>query len=211
MLEIILARHGETDWNSEKIFRGRADIPLNGTGLRQAELLGEYLSREKIDIVYSSPLQRAAKTAAAIAAPHDLEVKIVENLNDIDCGDWQGLTVAEVDVKFPGLYQDWLDTPEQVRLPGGETLVDVRCRVIPFIEDAVVRCGEGRVVMVSHRIVCKVVVCALLGLNDSSIWSFQLDTGGISRFVYNGNRVVLTAHNDTGHLEPVGRFSPVDF
>jgi len=211
LLEIILARHGETDWNTERIFRGRADVPLNGTGLRQAELLAKYLGRDKIDAVYSSPLQRAVRTAAAIAAPHGLEVTVAAGLNDIDCGEWQGLTVREVGEKYPELYQDWLDTPEQVRFPGGETLEDVRSRVMPFVEDAVVRCGGGRLVFVSHRLVFKVVICSLLGLNNSSVWSFQLDTGGISRFVYDGSRVVLIAHNDTRHLEPVGRFPPVDF
>jgi broad specificity phosphatase PhoE len=211
MLEIILARHGETDWNAERVFRGRADIPLNDTGVRQAELLGEYLSRETIDIVYSSPLQRALKTASSVAAPHGLDVNVVTNLYDIDCGEWQGLSVEKVEAGFPGLYQDWLDTPEQVRLPGGETLEDVRARVMPFIQDVVIRCGEGRVVLVSHRLVFKVVICALLGLSNSSVWCFQLDTGGISRFVYDGGRVVLTAHNFTGHLKPAGRFPPVDF
>jgi broad specificity phosphatase PhoE len=68
MLEIVLIRHGETDWNVGQVFRGRANIDLNETGIRQAELLGEYLSRDRIDFIYSSPLQRAAKTASAIAA-----------------------------------------------------------------------------------------------------------------------------------------------
>jgi len=211
MVEVILARHGETDWNTEKIFRGRADVALNAIGLRQAELLGEYLSRGKIDVVYSGPLQRAVRTAGAIAAPHGLEVNIVSNLNDIDCGEWQGLSLREVKKKYGELYQDWLDTPEQVRLPGGETLEEVRSRVMPFVEDVLMRCGEGRVVLVSHRLVHKVLICALLGLGNSSIWSFQLDTGGITRFVYDGDRVVLTAHNDTSYLKPVRSVPPLDF
>ena len=67
MLKIILARHGETDWNAAEIFRGRADVPLNETGLRQAALLGEYLGSARIDAICTSPLQRAVSTAAAIA------------------------------------------------------------------------------------------------------------------------------------------------
>jgi broad specificity phosphatase PhoE len=211
MVEIILARHGETDFNASEKFRGRVDVPLNDTGLRQAELLGVYLRGDKIDVVYSSPLQRAVKTAEAVAAPHGLAVNIVQNLNDIDCGTWQGLTVTEVKEKYPELYQDWQDTPEQVRLPGGESLEDVRRRVVPFAQDAVMRCGEGRIVLVSHRVVHKVLICALLGLGNGSFWSFKLDTGGITRFSYDGNRVVLTVHNDTGYLQPVRRLPPADF
>jgi broad specificity phosphatase PhoE len=211
MVTIILARHGETDWNVGVVFRGRADVPLNDTGLRQAELLGEYLSGEKIDVVYSSPLQRAVRTAEAIAARQRLDINIVANLNDIDCGQWQGLSLREVEEKYPELYQDWLDTPEQVRLPGGETLEEVRSRVVPFIEDAVMRCGEGAIVLVSHRVVHKVIIGALLGLGNASFWNFRLDTGGITRFEFDDGKVVLVSHNDTSYLRPVRSAPPVDF
>src|SRR4030042_539471 len=117
MLEIILVRHGETAFNAAETFRGRADVPLNATGLQQAALIGKYLSAEKISVVYSSPLQRAVQTASAIAAPHHLKVKLTENLNDIDCGEWQGLTLKEVRERHGDIYQDWVGTPEQVRIP----------------------------------------------------------------------------------------------
>jgi broad specificity phosphatase PhoE len=211
MLEIILARHGETDWNASEIFRGRADVALNETGLRQAELLGEYLSSEKIDIVYSSPLRRAVQTAEAIARPQALDVNIVGNLNDIDCGQWQGLSLQEVKDKYTEIYQDWLDTPEQVRIPGGESLEDVRRRAMPFVEDAVMRCREGRIVFVSHRVVHKVLICALLGLDNSSFWNFKQDTGAITRFNIGGGRLVLTSHNDTSYLKPIRSIPPADF
>ena len=203
MLEIILVRHGETAFNASETFRGRADVPLNENGLRQSQLLGEYLSSEKIDVVYSSPLQRAVKTAEAIAHPHRLKVNIVANLNDIDCGEWQGLTLKEVKEKYSEVYQDWLDTPEQVKIPGGESLEDVRNRALPFVQDAITRCGQGKIVLVSHRAVNKVLICALLRLDNSSFWSFKMDNGAITRFIFDGNRVVLISHNDTSFLRPL--------
>ena len=211
MVEIILARHGETEWNATEIFRGRADVALNDTGLRQAQLLGEYLSHEKIDAVYSSPLQRAVKTAAAIAGFHNLDVNVIDNLNDIDCGEWQGLTLHEVKEQYEELYQDWLDTPEQVRLPGGESLAEVRSRALPFVQDAAIRSGEGKIVLVSHRVVNKVLICALLGLDNSFFWSFKLDTGGITRFSFDRNRAVLTSHNDTSFLNSLKHLPRNDF
>ncbi len=211
MVEIILTRHGETDWNTAEIFRGRADVDLNETGLKQAELLGEYLSGEKIDFVYSSPLKRAVQTAEAIAQPHTLDVNTVQNLIDFDYGEWQGLAHREVRDKYPELYQDWLDTPEQVRIPGGESLEDVRSRAMPFVEDAVMRCREGRIVFVSHRVVNKVLICALLGLGNAHFWNVRLDTGGISRFNCGDGRVVLISHNDTSYLKPVQSIPPGDF
>lgn len=211
MVEVILARHGETDWNKDEIFRGRADVELNETGLQQAALLGEYLSSEKIDFVYSSPLRRAVKTAGAIARHRALDVNTVQNLIDFDYGEWQGLSHRDVKGKYPELFQDWRDTPEQVRIPGGESLEDVRSRAMPFVEDAVMRCGEGRIVFVSHRVVNKVLICALLGLGNAHFWNVRLDTGGISRFNCGDGGVVLTSHNDTSYLKPVRGMPLNDF
>jgi broad specificity phosphatase PhoE len=211
MVEVILARHGQTAWNTAEIFRGRADVPLSDTGLAQAERLGEHLSREKIDVIYSSPLSRAVQTAGAIARRQGLDINTIANIIDIDYGEWQGLSSSEVKEKYPELYQDWLDTPEQVRMPAGESLEDVRCRALPFLKDAVMRCGEGRIVLVSHRVVNKVLICALLRLDNSSFWSIKLDTAGITRFDFDGDRVVLTSHNDTSYLDRGGGPPPRDF
>ncbi|OGO41256.1 MAG: hypothetical protein A2137_03635 [Chloroflexi bacterium RBG_16_58_8] len=201
MIEIILARHGETEWNKGEIFRGRAEVGLNETGLRQAALLAECLGQEKIDIIYSSPLQRAVKTAEAIASRHGLKVSAVENLIDFDYGEWQGMTHPEVKEKYAGLYRDWLDTPERVKMPGGESLKNVRERVVPFVKDTAAGCGEGKIVFVSHRVVLKVLICALLGLGDSCFWNIRMDTAALTRFTFNGNKAVLASHNDTCHLK----------
>ena len=100
MAEIILVRHGETEWNIEEIFRGRIDIDLNDTGIKQAELLDEHLSYVKIDAVYSSPLKRALKTAEMIASYHKLDVEITPGLIDFNYGKWQGLAHQEVKDKY---------------------------------------------------------------------------------------------------------------
>ena len=211
MVEIILARHGETDWNVGEVFRGRADVELNETGVRQAELLGEYLSEVKMDAVYSSPLKRAMKTAEAIAGRQALKVNAVQNLIDFDFGEWQGLSHQEVRERYPELYADWISLPEQVRIPGGESLEDVRNRAMPFVEDAVMRCGEGRIVLVSHRVVNKVLICAMLGLDNSHFWNIKLDTCGITRFSYEGDGLILTKHNDTSYLKSIQKAPLTDF
>jgi broad specificity phosphatase PhoE len=156
-------------------------------------------------------LQRAVKTAAAIAGHHGFSVPVVASLNDLDCGEWQGMTVPEVEAKYPDLYHDWLNTPQKVRLPGGETLDELRARALPFAEEALEQPGNGKIVLVSHRLVHKVLIAGLLGLDNSFMWSFQLDTAGISRFVYRDGRAVLTAHNDTSYLAPLQMAPPADF
>ena len=128
MTEIILARHGETEWNVEEVFRGQIDVELNQNGLKQAELLAESLSGVKIEAVYSSPLKRAAKTAEAIARRHKLKVEIAPDLTDCHFGRWQGLHLREVRDKYKKLYDQWAESPQLVQMPEGENLGEVRER-----------------------------------------------------------------------------------
>jgi broad specificity phosphatase PhoE len=210
MTQIILARHGETEWNVEETFRGRIDIELNETGLRQAELLAEYLGNLKIDAVYSSPLRRALKTAEMIASHHKLDVEIAPGLIDFDYGKWQGLPHQEVKDRYKELYGKWLKNPHQVKMPDGESLNDVRERALSVVDDVVAK-YEGTVVLVSHRVVNKVLICALLGLDNSHFWNIRQDTCGITTFTYANERFILTEHNNTSYLKPIQKASLSDF
>lgn len=211
MFEIILARHGETDWNVAEVFRGRIDVALNATGLRQAELLGAYLGELKIDAVYSSPLQRALRTAEAIAGRQALGVAVSPGLIDMDFGEWQGLSLREVADRYPVLYEEWQKHPDRVRIPAGESLGDVRERARAVVDNIITRNDEGRVALVSHRVVSKVLICALLGLDDSHFWNIKLDTCGLTVFRYEEGRFILIKHNDTSFLKPIAPAPLRDF
>ena len=210
MTEIILVRHGETEWNVGEIFRGRIDIELNETGIKQAELLAEYLSKIKIDAIYSSPLKRAFKTAEIIAGYHKLDVDIAAELIDFNFGKWQGLSHQKVKDKYKELYATWANHPDRVKMPDGESLDDVRKRAMGVVDNIIER-YKGAVVMVSHRVVNKVLICALLGLNNSHFWNIKQDTCGISTFTYENEQFILTKHNDTSYLEPIGKATLSDF
>jgi broad specificity phosphatase PhoE len=210
MTEIILVRHGETQWNVQEVFRGRIDIELNETGLRQAELLAEYLSRLKIDAVYSSPLKRALNTAQAIASHHKLEVKISPGLLDFDFGKWQGLSHQEVKRRYKKLYAQWLENPHLIRMPDGESLNGVRERALGVVNEVVAK-YKGTIVLVSHRVVNKVLICALLGLDNSHFWNIRQDTCGTTTFAYENERFILTKHNDTSYLRPLPKAPLSDF
>jgi len=210
MTEFILARHGETEWNVAEVFRGRIDVELNETGIKQAELLAEYLSDSKIDAIYSSPLKRALKTAETIAGYHKLEVKIAPGLIDLDYGEWHGLPHPEVKDKYKQLYAEWINSPDKVRMPAGESLNDVRERAIAVVDNVIAK-YDGTVVLVSHRVVNKVLICALLGLDNSHFWNIRLDTCGITTFTYENERFILTRHNDTSYLKPLQKAPLSDF
>jgi broad specificity phosphatase PhoE len=210
MAEIILVRHGETEWNIKEIFRGRIDVELNDTGLRQAELLAEYLGGIKIEAVYSSPLKRALNTAQAIARHHKLNVETAPGLIDFDYGKWQGLSHKEVKRRYKGLYNEWREKPHLVKMPGGESLDVVRERALKVVQ-AVVAKHNGTVVLVSHRVVNKVLICALLGLDNSHFWNIRQDNCGITTFVHENGRFILIKHNDTSFLTPLLKAKPNDF
>ncbi len=210
MTEIILARHGETKWNVEEVFRGRIDIELNQTGIKQAELLAEHLSELKIEAVYSSPLKRALDTAQAIARHHKLKVNASPGLIDCDFGQWQGLQLQEVKDRYKELYQQWAESPQLIKIPDGESLDEVRERALKVVNRVIAQHTEA-VVLVSHRVVNKVLICALLGLDNSHFWNIRQDVGGTTIFSYQDGRFVLVKHNDTSYLKPLKKAELGDF
>ena len=210
MTEIILARHGETEWNVQQVFRGRTDIELNETGVRQAELLAEYLGGVNINAVYSSPLRRALKTAEVIARYHTLEVEIAPGLIDFDFGKWQGLPHQEVKRRYKQPYAQWLENPHLIQMPDGEGLDEVRGRALRVVDEVIAK-HKGTVVLVSHRVVNKVLTCALLGLDNSHFWNIRQDNCGTTTFTCQNGRFLLTKHNDTSYLRPLPQAPLSDF
>jgi len=210
MAELILARHGETVWNVEKIYRGRTDVNLDEVGIKQAELLGNHLSNWELETIYSSPLRRAIDTANIIARYQKIGVHIAEGLIDFDYGEWQSLSEQTVKNLYPTLHDEWHNNPHKVRMPGGESLEDVKKRAIKVVS-VVLSEYQGRIVLVSHRVVNKVLICSLLGLGNSYFWNIKQDVSGITVFNYVDGRFVLTKHNDTSHLKELQKSVLDDF
>lgn len=199
MAKLVLARHGETLWNVDKVFRGRADVDLDEVGIKQAELMGKYLTSWELEAIYCSPLRRALDTANIVARYQKVAVWIAEGLIDFDYGQWQSLPEQVVKRLYPDLLNEWHSDPHKVRMPGGESLEDVRRRAVEVVNDILSR-HQGSVLFVSHRVVIKVFICYLLGLDNSHFWNINQDVGGITIFDYADGRFVLTRHNDTSHL-----------
>jgi broad specificity phosphatase PhoE len=145
---ILLARHGETDWNREGRFQGWADPPLNATGRAQAVDLSVALMPEELAAVYSSPLRRAYETAEVIAASRGLEPVTVDDLREVDVGSWSGLTRAEIEQRFAEQYASWLDYGQG--WDDGETYEAMSERVMrAMLELAAAHDGE-RILAVTH-------------------------------------------------------------
>ena len=106
---IVLVRHGETDWNRDNRFQGHADPPLNETGRAQARVLASELGSQRFAAAYTSPLRRAAETAAILAGGLHLEPRPDESLKEVDVGSWSGLTRTDVEERFPQGFARWLE------------------------------------------------------------------------------------------------------
>jgi broad specificity phosphatase PhoE len=161
---IILCRHGQTDWNNQGRYQGRTDVPLNARGREQARQLARELADERVDVVYSSTLERAYDTALEIARVHGLDVRRDPRLDEIDQGSWEGLRRDEIALRHPTELAAWQHHPIDLRLPGGETLDEVRLRVRDALDDMMML-HEGKVVcLVAHSVSMAVVKHELQGL-----------------------------------------------
>jgi broad specificity phosphatase PhoE len=212
MTSIYLVRHGQTAWNKEEIFRGRTDIPLDEIGLRQAELTGEYLKEVEIHAIYSSPLSRAWQTAQKIAQFHNLNVLPLEGIIDMSFGKWEGRAHQEIKETDCETYRQWREEPHLVRLPGGESLNDVRIRAMAALEEVIQNHPGKNLVLVSHRVINKILLCAILGLDNSHFWQITQDPTAINLIRYRNGKYILSLVNEICHLKPLKEMKmKVDF
>ena len=200
-MRLIMVRHGRTAWNKEERFRGRADLPLDDHGLRQAQAAADKLASCGAIAIFSSPLQRTLMTAQPIAERLALAVQPHGGLIDIDYGAWQGLSTEEATKHSADLYQCWLQSPQTVRFPNGEGLQDVRDRIDAVIREMLTQYPERTVILVSHVVVCRVFICAVLGLDNSHFWQIGQDVNAINTVSTRDGMLVLNTLNDTCHLE----------
>ena len=201
-MRLFLVRHGETESNRLNLVLGRDDVPLNERGLWQAERVGRALAREPLAAVYSSPLRRTLDTARAVAAPHGLAVQIEQGLVEMDIGEADGLTFAEVRSRYPGLLEAWAseEGPNEP-MPGGERLVDVQERAWAAVQDIAARHADETVVAVAHNFVILSLLVRVLGIRLGQFRRLRHSLAAVSVVDFLPARVLLVRLNDTCHLE----------
>ena len=201
MTRLIVVRHGQTEWNRVERFRGRADIGLDEVGIRQAEAAAARIIDWEVSAVYSSPLRRALTTAEILAQPFGLQVKPLPGIIDIDYGEWQGLSPEEAIARDGGLYSKWLNRPHKVKFPGGESLAEVRERAASAVDGLIAQHPKETVVLVSHKVVCQILILSSLGLDNSHFWQITQDVCAINLFEVRGSIPSALFLNDTCHLK----------
>jgi broad specificity phosphatase PhoE len=211
MTKLYLVRHGQTAWNVGEIFRGRADIPLDETGRREAGLAGEALREAAIHAVYSSPLSRSFETAQLIAKFHNLPVEPLEAIIDISYGNWEGLSNERVRESYPELHKLWHEQPHKICFPRGESLDEVRARTMTAVSRLMVKHEDQTIVLVAHRVPNKVICCSLIGLDNSHFWRIQQDTACTNLFTHKNGEWIVSFLNDTSYLKVLKKPALKDF
>ena len=163
MTTILLARHGESDWNAEKRWQGHADRRLTERGRGQARALAERLADIDLDAVYSSDLRRARETADAVAGAKGLEVHALPELREVDVGSWSGLTRLEAKERFPDDYGRWLDGGHG--WPDGETYEEMMERIFGAVRRIVAEHPDERVLIVAHGGPIRAIHAHALGMD----------------------------------------------
>jgi probable phosphoglycerate mutase len=150
MTTLILVRHGETDWNRDGRWQGHADAPLNERGREQARTLADELAGEHVGAVYSSDLSRARETAAIIAERLGREVSLDARLREVHVGRWSGLTMEEIETRFPGDVARWRASAADHAFGDGETYAAMSQRVVAAVEEIAARHVGEQIVVVLH-------------------------------------------------------------
>ena len=199
MIHLLLARHGETDWNAAARYQGQADPALNQAGRRQAYCLAARLARWKVDVIYGSDLQRARETATIIAKALHTEPVPEPRLRELSFGVIEGLTFAEAKAHYPAMMTAWLEDGQQPPL-GGETMDAFARRLLSFFDDLKHRHEGQAVLLVTHGGPIRELLRLALGLAPQGHWYFAVDNGSLSELVLYGDQPLLRQLNDTSHL-----------
>ncbi len=220
---VYLIRHGLTEWNAVHRYQGQTDVPLSPVGREQAERLAERLRAVPLDAIWASDLSRAHETALRVAAGRDLAVRRDPRLRELSLGALEGLTRAEVAVRYPSFLEGWRSQPHLCRAPDsptagqpggghrGEHLGDVQARAWEALED-IRRAHEGgrdeapgeratAVAVVSHGYAILTLLCRALDLPLPHFRRLWLDTASLSELRTTPTGWSVRRVNDTAHLD----------
>jgi probable phosphoglycerate mutase len=205
-MRILLARHGETTWNTEGRHQGQGfDVPLSEAGRAQAKALAARLQGEPIHRAVASPLLRARQTAEIALGERNGMLRFDDGFKEVSHGDWEGRLASEIREAYPELQRAWRESPHTVRLPGGESFQEVQDRAWAALRRATDGLGEEEtLLLLSHDGVNRALICRILGLPLARVWSFRQAPTGLNLLEGpNLDQLALLRLNDASHLYPL--------
>lgn len=181
-------------------YQGQTDIALSEAGREQALQLAARLAKEKFSAVYSSDLARAYETAALLARPHGLEVKVCPGIKEISFGDWEGMTYDSINGRWEKEINLFFSRPADVEIPAGESFETLQRRVVRSLKELVAAHPEETILVVSHGAAIRTAICAALDIPLNQVWNIRQDNTALNIFEYYRDRTVIACLNDTNHL-----------
>ncbi len=184
-----LIRHGQTAWNAEKRLQGHIDIPLNETGLAEAELIAKEFENRSLSAIYSSPLQRAYGTAQIINRPHQHSIQLNEALKEATYGSIEGLKVDEYHDKCAAQLASFKSMPYRERLhfklvEDAESYFEVYQRVRPVLDQLIQKHLGEEIIVVSHGGLIRAVMAVL---SEIDVRDIQIQNTGCLTLVGDGS------------------------
>ena len=198
--EIILIRHGETDWNSQQRMQGHSNSDLSEVGRGQIQALGELMKNVSFDHIYSSDSLRARQTAEAITQYSGHTLQFDQRIREKNLGVFEGLTSTEAKERHPEIYRLFKTAGANYVIDEGESTQQLLERALEFIEEIRLRHPQERVVMVTHGGVVRVLMKHALGLSIDAPTRFIIKNTGIFGLIWNENWLV-TRMGGVSHLE----------
>ena len=203
MTLLLLIRHGANDWVHGRLAGRIPGVHLNDEGRKQAQAVAERLSELPIEAIYSSPLDRTVETAQAIAQPHGLALRLVESLQEVDYGEWQGAELKELykHELWPGVQF----YPSGTRFPNGETLGEAQMRMISTLDMLRSRHPKGLIAVISHADIIKLAVAYYCGMHIDLFQRLEIGTCSVTALMFTRMGPRLLVLNELGslaHLKP---------
>ena len=195
MPTILLVRHGETDWNRSGQIMGEQPVPLNQNGEAQVKRLASFLKSRSIRALYSSPVARAIQTAEILASVLQVPLTADRGLTEIKVGEWEGRYWKDLTAEFA--RQQFYNSPEEARPPGGESLSEVQIRAVAAVERARARAEADRLLFVSHADVVRAILAHYLTFDLKTVRQMRIDHGSLTAIELNGTQADLLFLNYT--------------
>jgi probable phosphoglycerate mutase len=201
MTQLLMLRHGETDWNREMRFQGQLDVPLNAAGLLQARRAAERLAAEPVDAIVSSDLLRARQTAAACAERLGLPVLLEPGLREQSFGMLEGLRAADVQQQHPAVWEAWARHDAHYAVPGGESVQAFHDRVVAALQRLVAAHAGRTLLVVTHGGALDMLWRHAQALPLHGPRTCAIPNCGLSRLQWAQPRLLIRHWGDDSHLQ----------
>jgi probable phosphoglycerate mutase len=198
---VLAVRHGETDWNLESRIQGQLDVPLNAIGRWQAGRLARALGGEAVDAIYASDLSRTLQTAEPAARERGLGVSADSGLRERAFGVFEGLTFAEIELRWPAQAARWRRRDPDFGAEGGERLADFYARSVACAERIAAAHAGQTIVLFTHGGVLDCLYRAASRIALDAPRSWQIGNASINRLLYTPQGFVLIGWADDQHLD----------